>query len=250
MMNTTEAVAKSNKIIIKKKDVGEIPPLSKEQVQFLSRIDDLDRLGKWTFFVDMLSLSFKDVDIFDPNIEYNKKYFTTYYGVNSVTFNKWMEIFLPNLHKEFVKRSAHRFTEKEYYEIMNSLGSCDFDRNHVYSRLELAILVYGEPDRFNSKTAIYNFIKLDLEELLPGSASRLNKFPPAVVKKLLIQLMKKDMIGGAKLELKDNRQKLFREAMSRKLSNIENWTNKERTKERERIINTIDKFFKEMWSNT
>lgn len=247
-MNTTEAVAKSNKNIIKKKEVGDTPPLSDDEQQFLDRIDDLDRLGKRAFYVDMLSLVFKDTEIFDPNIDYTKKYFTTYYGIDNSTFIKWMEIFLPNLYKEYVKRPGNKFTEKEYYQIMDTLGTCDHDRNHPYTRLELAILVYGQPDKFNSKTKLYNFIKLDLEEILPTDASRLNKFPPAIAKKVLLGLLKKDPIGNVKLEIKENRQELFRKTIIRKLNNIENWSNKDRTQERERIQNILDKFFKELFS--
>lgn len=112
--------------------------------------------------------------------KYSKKYFVRYYGVDLETFNKWIEIFCPNIWKDNYSKKK-KFLPEEAVVIYNRLGkfvsNAEVPRNH----LEISQFIFENENWKKSK--MYNEKKCDIDELLEGN--RLNILPPKIVNALI-----------------------------------------------------------------
>lgn len=137
----------------------------------ISTIEGCDMIVIFKAFANIFSIDYSK-EYYDPDIRYNKKYFAEYYGIDSKTFNKWVEAFCtPNFKKSY--KTKFRFYEKDWNMLITEFGQCDNGTKRPYTRGEIAKLIYGsEPSRG---------CKDDLDKYLKKKQRELNIFPPKIV---------------------------------------------------------------------
>lgn len=119
----------------------------------------------------------------NEKITYSKKFFTRYYFVNAETFNKWIELFYPELYSDNFK-TKRNFTDEEANLIFAKLGTLSNDELLPATRKEL---ISKLPDTGKwKKSKNYKSIQVVLDEQ-SNQYDHLNKLPPILIKKILFE---------------------------------------------------------------
>lgn len=117
-------------------------------------------------------------------IQYSKKYFTSYYCITGETLNKWVRIFCPNLWKDDY-RTKRNLTDEEANYIFESLGRVTFHNMPPQTRKELMKEIYSEVKWKKSKK--YNELQGEISDLFEMKQIRLHKIPPKYIRLILAE---------------------------------------------------------------
>ena len=154
------------------------------QVKELAKKQDFSILDYLRLFYDLWSL--ESDDFYDPTKSYNKKFFASYYNVDVKVFNKWVQLFCPKLKGDRYKNKS-RFSEFEYYHIIDCLGQCVLDGDmRTYRKKEFLDKFYSKQ---LSESKKYSELRKELKSLIPAQAQNLRCFPPKISKEIIKHLL-------------------------------------------------------------
>lgn len=119
-------------------------------------------------------------------IKYSKKFFYNYYMVNGTTFNKWIQVFCPQIWEDDYNKKK-RFSNHEALMIYEALGRFKSRYAIPSNRKELSDVVY-EKDSFK-KSKKYNEVVFLYSEKLTNEQIKINKLPPKIMNEILEEMI-------------------------------------------------------------
>lgn len=179
--------------------------------KIVKELGSLDLVLQFALFCELLDASDR---VMQEDIVYSKSYFSRYYCVDLETFNKWIQVFCPELWADNYNRKR-KFTIAEANFIFESLGRITAKKMPPQDRKELMAEIYK--DKAWKKSKRYDEISLDLEDRFPDCTIKLNKLPP----KLVFQILKEELeeydetIPGKKEEYFRTRVHVFQSVFSK-----------------------------------
>jgi hypothetical protein len=198
--------------------------------KFSPRLENLTIVEQcWLFAVRVIDIRYKD--LYDPSVKYTKKYFAKYYRVDIDTFNKWLNLYCPELN---VKKEIG-FNEIEWKQILDKIGTCDLYHFKARNKKDLSNLFALNPEWKKSKK--YAELKIAMEDFFSIEEQAFNKFTPIRVNEFL-----NDNVDGWAKQYREERSQnvitidLMTRIIEEELYAIEQWTKEERRKFHEKAI--------------
>ncbi len=148
--------------------------------RLMESFNDLDLVLKLLAVCDLVFFGSEDHASQSTVPQFSKKYFTLYYDVDLATFNKWIEVFCPEIFADDYKKKR-KFSEAQALNIFDQLGVYKLKDRVPRNHKELADLIFKDYPWEKSKR--YRELQLDLSEKLNGI--KMNVLPPKIVYEIL-----------------------------------------------------------------